>query len=258
MKRPINYLETTKNRLAEVNLKIQRLNLRISRAPDGYLVHNKEGRYYWRTKNGKSEYLGRDKGNIIIALTQKKYDIQALKGALKEQEILTKTLNDLNLIPKITFPKNYEYVDGSDEAFIQDWCDRDNWEFQRWAIKDSQNYTLKGEHVRSKSEVIIADRLNSRGIPYHYEACLPLVVEDGMTDVKPDFTILNTRTMETWYWEHFGLTDDEKYRTSMKIKMESYAYNKIFPGKNLIITFEAKDYQLNSNYVNQLIDEYLK
>ena len=259
MKRPINYLETTKNRLAEVNLKIQRLNLRISRAPDGYLVHNKEGRYYWRTKNGKSEYLGRDKGNIINALTQKKYDIQALKGALKEQEILTKTLNDLNLIPKITFPKNYEFVDGSDEAFIQDWCNRDNWDFSRQAITGSQNYTQRGEHVRSKSEVIIADRLYNAKIPYHYEICLELVIGDcDITTVKPDFTVLNKRTLETWYWEHFGMIDDEKYRYDMKRKLESYAINGIFPGNHLIVSFETKDNQLNIQHINRLIEEYLK
>ncbi len=51
-------------------------------------------------------------------------------------------------------------------------------------------YTHKGERVRSKSEVIIANLLYKYQIPYRYE--FPLTIKDfGIT--YPDFLILNVR-----------------------------------------------------------------
>ena len=258
MKKPAYYLET---RLTELNLVIQGLEKRISMAPNGFILP-KNG-YFYRRIGDKIEYLGKGKEDIIKALIQKKYDLGQLDVAQKEKKVIEKAIKGLNSIVKPKFPDQLmKYVtlqEYTDEAFIQDWCNRDNWDFSRQAITGSQNYTQRGEHVRSKSEVIIADRLYNAKIPYHYEICLELVIGDcDITTVKPDFTVLNTRTLETWYWEHFGMIDDEKYRYDMKRKLESYAVNGIFPGNHLIVSFETKDNQLNIQHINRLIKEYLK
>ncbi|MEE3440399.1 MAG: hypothetical protein VZR07_10670, partial [Ruminococcus sp.] len=50
--------------------------------------------------------------------------------------------------------------------------------------------TQRGEIVRSKSEVIIADALYYANIPYHYEK--PIKVGDRV--IYPDFTVLNVKT----------------------------------------------------------------
>lgn len=62
----------------------------------------------------------------------------------------------------------------------------------------SEFYTAKGEKVRSKSEVIIADVLSREGIPYRYE--YPLYLK-GIGKVHPDFTVLNVKQRKEIYWE---------------------------------------------------------
>lgn len=77
--------------------------------------------------------------------------------------------------------------------------------------------TIREELVRSKSELVIANRLAAHGLSYYYEK--PLKVSE--TDfVRPDFTIMYQG--EEWYWEHLGLLDDEEYRKRWKRKEEWY------------------------------------
>jgi len=71
--------------------------------------------------------------------------------------------------------------------------------------------------VRSKSEVIIANMLFDRGIPFKYE--VPLYAPDG-TFYLPDFTV--RWHGEDWYWEHFGLMQNEAYRNHNETKMTWY------------------------------------
>lgn len=68
--------------------------------------------------------------------------------------------------------------------------------------------TEKGESVKSKSEKIIADKLNMMNVPYCYEG--PLYMK-GYGHVKPDFKVVNVATRKEYYWEHFGLMSDEEY-----------------------------------------------
>ncbi len=81
-----------------------------------------------------------------------------------------------------------------------------NWEAVRYEGKGFRTdvpefYTAKGERVRSKSEVIIADALYRKGIPYRYEYPLHL---SGVGEIYPDFMVLNVRLRKEMYWEHFG------------------------------------------------------
>ena len=85
--------------------------------------------------------------------------------------------------------------------------------------------------VRSKSEVIIANMLHDRGIPFLYEC--PLYAPDG-TFYLPDFTI--TWQGEKWYWEHLGLMEKEEYKNHWETKREWY--EKYFPGR-LVTTVES-------------------
>src|SRR5205823_2340380 len=91
--------------------------------------------------------------------------------------------------------------------------------------------TLAGFMVRSKSEVIIANMLFERDIPFRYE--LRRSAPDG-TFYLPDFTV--TWAGRTWFWEHWGLMEDEKYRRHQQTKKQWY--EKHFPG-TLVETFES-------------------
>lgn len=92
--------------------------------------------------------------------------------------------------------------------------------------------TSKGDKVRSKSEVIIANLLFQHGIEYKYEE--PLDCGNGKT-MLPDFTILLSDGKKL-FWEHLGMLGVESYdrRWLDKLKM----YQEYFPGQ-LIKTYEG-------------------
>ena len=104
--------------------------------------------------------------------------------------------------------------------------------------------------VRSKSEAIIADMLYDLGIPYHYEC--PIKLKGGQIRY-PDFTILRTKTREVIYLEHFGLLDDEGYRRDALEKLDIYRTNGIYPGKNLLFTYETEYSPLDINGIKNMI-----
>jgi len=111
-----------------------------------------------------------------------------------------------------------------------------------WYEEGKIHETLSEYMVRSKSEVIIANMLTERKIPFKYE--LRLNAPDG-TFYLPDFTI--TAQGEDYYLEHLGRLDLPEYRLRWE-KKEKW-YNKYFPGR-LLTTKEGKSL---SNDVDALI-----
>lgn len=116
--------------------------------------------------------------------------------------------------------------------------------------------TVRGEAVRSKSEVIIADQLSAAKLPYAYEQPLPL----GGTTRYPDFTIEDADTGETVYWEHCGMLGDAEYRKRWDAKLAWYRRNEVLPhseggGKNgkLVITEDSPNGGISSQEIRQLI-----
>jgi ATP-dependent exoDNAse (exonuclease V) alpha subunit len=85
--------------------------------------------------------------------------------------------------------------------------------------------TDRGELVRSKSELLIANLLHQMGVTYTYE--VPFTGADGRT-VKPDFTVL-TDLGETVLWEHLGMLTDPRYRAKWEQKAKWYAANGVLP-----------------------------
>ena len=109
--------------------------------------------------------------------------------------------------------------------------------------------TARGELVRSKSEVIIADRLFAHGLDYTYEPELEL---EGKIK-RPDFSVLDGDTGIKWYWEHCGMMNDPFYKKNWEDKKEFYRKNGIVEGKNLIVTFDDEKGGLDSYKIDQLI-----
>ena len=105
----------------------------------------------------------------------------------------------------------------------------------------TEYYTDKGERVRSKSEIIIANMLKTLNIPYKYEC--PLKIGDIL--LYPDFTILDVKGRRERYLEHFGMMGDLDYVNNMMLKISTYEKNNIFIGDKLICTFESAKRPLN-------------
>ena len=90
--------------------------------------------------------------------------------------------------------------------------------------------TTKGDLVRSKSEVIIANLLHQHGIFYEYEKDL---YYDGNQRLSPDFTLIVNG--KEYYWEHLGMIGKEDYDARWLKKQAIYQQH--FPNQ-LLITYE--------------------
>ena len=141
----------------------------------------------------------------------------------------------------------------SDEAYAN-WWGSVSYRGKSFEKEDVEIYTENGERVRSKSEKILADMLERYGVPYKYECPYEY---SGERIIYPDFTVLNKRTRISYFWEHFGMMDDPKYMKNAVFKLEEYQRHGIYPGKQLICTFETKNRPFNVTAAKSLIHEYL-
>jgi exodeoxyribonuclease V alpha subunit len=101
-----------------------------------------------------------------------------------------------------------------------------------WYAEGKIHEALSGEMVRSKSELVIANLLHDRKIPFQYEV---LVRAGDGTMYLPDF-VINWNGV-TWFWEHWGMMTSETYQKHRKEKVAWY--EKHFRGR-LLETFEGR------------------
>lgn len=80
---------------------------------------------------------------------------------------------------------------------------------------------------------------------------------NGYGTVYPDFTFLSSKTGQEMYWEHEGMLDKQEYARRAVRKIESYQKNGIYPGEQLILTFETEQSILNQKIVEGLVEKYL-
>lgn len=114
--------------------------------------------------------------------------------------------------------------------------------------------TARGELVRSKSEVIIANHLFDKGVEYSYEK--PLKIGDVVR--YPDFTIEDDASGEEYYWEHCGMMFDPDYRKRWEKKKAWYKENGITPieeGGSLIITEDSESGGIDSKQIKEIIEK---
>ncbi len=120
--------------------------------------------------------------------------------------------------------------------------------------------TARGEMVRSKSEVIIANALAAQGIEYNYER--PLTI-DGITKY-PDFTIEDMESGQTFFWEHCGMLHVPSYRARWEEKLFWYRSHGICqqdqgegPNGILIITRDEANGSIDSSQIAKIIQEVI-
>lgn len=234
--------------------------------PGGALrVCNSGGKlqYYQRNSAKDTSGIYISKKNIELAkkLAQKDYDERALYALKKELAAIQKYQNSY---PAVCVEQVYERlhegrqrlvipVSETEEQFV------DRWEQVKYHGKDfdmdaPEFYTEKGERVRSKSEVIIADALYRRGVPYRYE--YPIYLQ-GIGKVYPDFTVLNVKARKEMHWEHFGMMDDSVYAEKAVRKINGYIQNGQFVGDKMIFTYETKSNPINLKQIGSVICQYL-
>jgi hypothetical protein len=95
--------------------------------------------------------------------------------------------------------------------------------------------TTRGELVRSKSELVIANYLHSLGLSYQYERPLEGTATPGR--LRPDFTFVDDAG-DLIVWEHLGMLDRPDYVRSWEWKKAWYETNGYEAGDNLFTTTE--------------------
>jgi ATP-dependent exoDNAse (exonuclease V) alpha subunit len=97
--------------------------------------------------------------------------------------------------------------------------------------------TTRGELVRSKSELVIANYLYNIGLTYHYERLLEGRAAPG--PLRPDFTFIDD-SGDVFVWEHLGMLDRRDYVRSWEWKKAWYETNGFKEGETLFTTLEDK------------------
>ncbi|MDO4478718.1 MAG: hypothetical protein Q4B73_06755 [Lachnospiraceae bacterium] len=266
--KPTNLMQTLSHRHEELSKCQKQLEDAIHRAADGkiHIVRGNGRVQYYLRKNAKDKsgrYISMNDTKKLKMYLQKSYDMKLLPLIEKEIALIEKLQNSYGENDKKlqalyeSFPeKSRPYIDPvalTDEAFAHLWSS-EPFEGKELPPNSPMFVTDREEHVRSKSELAIANALNKLDIPYKYECPLHL---NKYTVIHPDFTVLNKRTREVFYWEHRGMMDDRDYARHAVTRLKNYGEADILPGKNLIITEETLNCPLSTVEIQNVIKKFL-
>ena len=249
------------------------------KAPQGRIRISQNGghpEYYLVTERGslRGKYLPHSQKTLARQLAQKDYDARLIKLLQKEISALQNYMKQTSKGRAISelydslCPARRSLITPAiltNEQYAARWQDV-SWTGRPFASDAPYICTARGERVRSKSEVIIADTLFRYNIPYRYE--FPITLKRiNSADIRrdfgrsvtlyPDFLCLNTRTRTEFYWEHFGLMDSTEYSNNAAGKLRLYTENGILAGRNLIITMETQTEPPSIKALEKLIEEFL-
>lgn len=247
------------NRLLELKKTVED---KLKSLPEGKvrIRHYGKGVYYTRADSSNKESSLHD-NELIQKLIQREY----------LETVIVSTKSELNLLQKVQkrypvtlFEDIYDQLSDDRKALAKPIIPTDEQYIKRWqdtpytpkGFSDDMPYftTMRGERVRSKSEMIIADRLFANGIPYKYEC--PLTV--GKIVFHPDFTILRKSDRKELYLEHCGKIGDADYADDMVDRMNNYILADIREGDRLFLTFESANKPLDVRVVDKMINDYFK
>ena len=228
----------------------------LTKLPEGKIYAKRRGenccQFFWK-KDSETEYTEK----VLKTICEQRKLIEKFVKKYNEKSVL-------DVVNKISEPKLEKikmYVK-DDMAYICDWYKKQEeiiakaskYVYSIKAGEDIEILTEKGESVKSKSEKIIADKLNMMNIPYRYE--VPLYLK-GYGYVKPDFKVLNVSTRKEYYWEHYGMMDNKDYIIKALKKKNSYISNNFIVGDNLIETYESQSCPLDTRNVEKIIKTFL-
>ena len=280
--------ELIQKRLEEIASQSKSLEKAVRTSPEGKLrisSSRNKARFYQvkENENSQGRYLRRSEKKLAEKLAQKDYDKEVLKLLRMEEKALSKAAGYYeNAVKRISAmgqkekkAASAEFFSGPEElvwantlearrslikpaildaeTFAQDWM---SGQYKKSDYPIDEGFrTRSGILVRSKTELIIADMLDIRGIPFYYERPLHL---KGWGDVYPDFTVLNKRTRRTYYWEHMGMMDDDDYRDKALEKIIHYILSGHALGIDLILTHETLSRPIKTQVLERTIEIYLE
>ena len=264
---PTYLYDEAEQRLTELIEKKQQAEKRLLKYQPGRIhIVSDHGRikYYLRTdpKDKSGIYIHKNETKKIKTYLQKKYDEEIIKLINYEAEAIERFLNltksNAEKIKAVYSARPGEIkqyltpIDMSDEDYIANWLATSYEKKDITGVPDDYT-TEKGEIVRSKSELNIANYLYKMNIPYRYEC--KLTFSDGY-HIYPDFTILDVKRRREVYWEHRGMMDDVDYACDSVERIKRYNRDGLFLGDSLIITEETLNCHLGTREIRSIINHY--
>ena len=249
--------------LAELEDRLKLANIELKMCPEGTLSFVKrDGRgTFFQIINSGGKRLRKSINkapDFIRGLARKEYLINETK--LLEKNI--KALRDVMKSRVEPSPDNVlrsisRHLQGIPEEYFFPEENKDSWasqpyEMSNYKPEEKKHTTSRGLKVRSKSEVLIAEMLYIFNIQFRYEQVIRI---NGIVLV-PDFTI-KLPDGRIFYWEHCGLMSSKEYREHQKWKMEIYEKGDIVPWKNLIVTYDDEEGNINVGIIESEIKNKL-
>lgn len=216
--------------------------------------------YYYKVVDGKRQYLGTASNPEVQRLQRKHFAMESLKRIEKNRPLLENFLNryaDLSIEEILaSSPQAYQPPLGIEVNFAGNTAAR-NWGSQHYRKSTAYpeglvHRTLKGEFVRSKSEVIIANSLFIRDVEYRYEG----LIELGDHVIAPDFQILVKSENKVKILEHFGMLGDADYMDRTMWKIRTYLEHGYRPWKDILFTFEDQYGNIDAGVIDKLISAF--
>ena len=229
------------------------------------IVLNKTHPQYYIREEGSSHRQYIPKRNIqhAVQLAQEEYDRQIIRNLQSELRALLRLQQHY---AAGTAEQLFENLGAGRMAIVHPLIQTDEdyakcWLEQKYPSKGFSDdapvlITDRGERVRSKSEVIIANTLNRMGKPYLYER--PLKLSGYEKYLYPDFTVLNIKKRCEVLIEHFGKMDDPGYAENCLRKIRLYEQNGYFQGDRILFTFESLENPLDIRNLQKMIGHFLE
>ena len=257
----MDYLQLRKES-QQLEREIKSLKARIKKLPEGKLVFSHTGKYCkWYQSDGKNKtYIPKKNKQFAEKLAIKKYLSIQLEDMSIRKEIIDNCLQyqstekrtaDILLQESSDYQKLLSPYFSSKKSELEEWKQA-SYKKNKTNPEKLVHKSISGNVLRSKSEALIDVMLYTNHIPYHYEEIIQL----GNKILAPDFTIKHPKTGDIYYWEHFGMMDDPLYVKKACEKIQCYSLNGIIPSKQLILTYETKEYPLSPQDVKRIIDEF--
>lgn len=260
-------LEQLKAVRSDLERKREQLREEMKNLPGGelYIIRRGENNYYCqrfpKKGNRKKEVrrgITRDKA-LLKGLVRKRYVKEAISVVDADLEVIRGALNYFKPSDEISIMREFMLK----HPELMDYVYKDATDYSEWAANyerqkdfyDDDLTSVAGDRtmMRSRGEIIIAEKLRQNGIPFRYEAAL------NIPDLSyvPDFTIRRPFDGKIFYWEHFGDVTDVKYMKRNELKLERYEEYGIVPWNNLIITYDFMDGGVNVPLIEGMIHAWL-
>lgn len=269
----MNYVELTKLDIQIQENLLAKYQNEILKLPNYNMVcQNKaHGAVYYLSQKGKRQYLSEKDASLIDDIKSCHFMTSAIEILKKNIRLQQKMLASYKLYDYISInnclPKVYR-LDESSEKKLNVCCEKARVHISscpshgtpdskiQYGQHKPSHRTSNGIYVRSKSEALIAEILFAGCIPFKYELPLILYENEMPIEIHPDFTIY-AHNGEKIYWEHMGMISQDDYRQNAIDKMLLYLSNGITIPKNLIITMDTQDGNIDVMAVKALADMIL-